>query len=172
MLTRKILIGFGIPTVFVPGLILASILGWNWKTDLSKLSQNGGYKQSQIIFPHKAKVIEVFDGDTIQIDSGMPVRFVGVNAPERGQNGYQEAKDFLTQELSNKNIELEYDSYQDDKYGRILAYVWEACATCENNKLMVNWLLVKKGYAKVVIYEDRRKLIYEDYLKSAEVKGE
>jgi endonuclease YncB( thermonuclease family) len=168
MLTRKVLIGLGIPTVFIPGLILASILGWNWKTDLAKLAARGGFYQSEKIFPKQAKVISIYDGDTILIDNGEVVRLIGVNAPDRGQNGYLEAGDFLSKEIENKEISLEYDHYQDDKYGRILAYVWEYCATCENNKLMVNWLLIKNGYAKVVIYADRRKLLYEDYLKSAE----
>ena len=33
-LTRKFLVGLGIPMVFVPGLILAAVLGWDWEKDL------------------------------------------------------------------------------------------------------------------------------------------
>jgi len=66
---------------------------------------------------------------------------------------------------------LEYDYYQDDKFGRILAYVWENCTSqlgCNNGQRMVNWLLVKKGIAKVVTYQDRRSLKYKDLLLQAE----
>lgn len=37
---------------------------------------------------------------------------------------------------------------------------------------MINWVLVRKGKARVVIYEDRRKLIYQDELFEAEKEAE
>jgi len=43
--SRFLLIALGIPSVFIPGLILASILGWNWKNDLAQLKQAGEFKQ-------------------------------------------------------------------------------------------------------------------------------
>ena len=36
---------------------------------------------------------KVVDGDTIDVEGVGRVRFVGVNTPERGDSGYQEAKD-------------------------------------------------------------------------------
>ena len=53
---------------------------------------------------------------------------------------------------------------------RILAYVWEDCSTqlgCENNKRMINWVMLKKGYADFVTYQDRRALKYKDFLSEA-----
>ena len=170
LIDRKYLAAIGIPTIFFPGLILASILGWHWQTDLTKLAARGGFYQSKAIFPEHAAVDAVFDGDTILIDNGETVRLIGINAPDRGQDGYQAAKEYLTKAVTDKTVELEYDKYQDDKFGRILAYVWQKCTTelgCHNGRRMLNWLLVKEGRARVVIYEDRRKLLYEDYLKSA-----
>lgn len=170
-LSRKILLALGIPSIFVPGLILAAVLGWDWKTDLTRLATRGGFYQAEIIFPHSATVISALDGDTIQLDNGEIVRLIGINAPDRGEAKFEEAREYLNLEVEDKRVELEYDHYQDDKYGRLLAYIWEKCTTelgCKDGKRMINWLLVKEGYAKVVIYEDRRKLIYEDYLKSAE----
>jgi len=170
-LNRAVLVGLGIPTVFFPGLILAAILGWNWQKDLGRLARQGNYKQSAQIFPAQAKVTEVLDGDTFETDSGQTIRMIGINSPERGQLGFEEAKNYLTNMIDGETVGLEYDYYQDDKFGRILAYVWENCSKslgCLNGKRMVNWVLVKEGKAKVVTYEDRRKLKYEELLKSAE----
>lgn len=170
-LSRKILVALGIPSIFVPGMILAAILGWNWENDLSLLAARGGYYVSEKIFPRRATVISALDGDTIQIDNEAIIRLIGINTPDRGEKGYGVAEEYLNILLADQEIELEYDKYQDDKYGRILAYVWKKCTTelgCKDGRRMINWLLVKEGYAKVVIYDDRRKLIYEDYLKSAE----
>jgi len=166
-LTRQILLALGIPTVFIPGLILASVLGWNWQTDLAQLKERGGYYQSKTIFPQKATVAEVIDGDTIELDSGQTIRLLGINAPDRGEKGYEEAKEYLTDLIDGEPIFLEYDSYQDDKYGRLLAYVFEKCSTslgCKNGKRLINWVLIKKGYAEVTIYKDRAKLKYQDIL--------
>jgi len=170
-LTRKILLALGIPSVFFPGLILAAVLGWDWQKDLSRLAKTGGYKQSPQIFPAKVQVVEVLDGDTFQADNGQTIRLVGIDAPNRGQLGWEEAKNYLQNLIDGEEVELEYDYYQDDKFGRILAYVWEKCAKnlgCQNNRRLVNWVLVKQGLAKVVTYEDRRPLKYENLLRSAE----
>ena len=170
-LTRKILLGLGIPSVFFPGLILAAVLGWDWQKDLSRLVKTGGYKQSSQIFPAKARVVEVIDGDTFEAENGQIIRLVGIDAPNRGEPGYEEAKNYLQNLIDGEEIELEYDYYQDDKFGRLLAYVWEKCAKnlgCQNNRRLVNWVLVKQGLAKVVTYEDRRPLKYENLLRSAE----
>ena len=66
--------------------------------------------------------------------------------------------------LDGSSIELEYDTYQDDKYGRVLAYVFRTCSKalgCKQKRQMVNWLLIKKGYAEAVFYKDRAKLKYK-----------
>lgn len=170
-LPKKLLISLGIPTIFFPGLILASILGWDWQKDLTRLAQQGGYRQAAQIFPAQAKVTAVLDGDTLEIDNGQTVRLIGIDAPNRGETGFEEAKSFLTTMIDGETIKLEYDYYQDDKFGRILAYVWENCAQslgCQDGQRLVNWVLVKEKQAKVVTYNDRRKLKYETILREAE----
>jgi endonuclease YncB( thermonuclease family) len=167
-LTRTFLVSLGIPTVFIPGLVLASILGWDWKNDLPDLVRSGGYKQSEIIFPTEAKVTKILDGDTFEINNGQTVRMIGINAPNRGEKGYLEAKEYLTDLIAGESIRIEYDYYQDDKFGRILAYVWENCTThlgCNKGERMINWVLLKKNHAEFVTYKDRRKLKYNDFLK-------
>lgn len=170
-LSRKVLVALGIPTIFIPGLVLASILGWNWKHDLKALRNSGGYQQSSVIFPTEAYVTNVLDGDTFEISNGQTVRLVGINSPDRGSPGFQEAKEYLENLIDGEKVRLEYDQYQEDKYGRLLAYVYESCQKslgCQDGERMINWVLLKKGIAKLALYDDRRKLKYEDLLRSAE----
>lgn len=170
-LTRALLVALGIPSIFLPGLILASILGWDWQQDLERLVRSGGYKQSREIFPKEVLVKKVWDGDTFEIESGQSVRMIGIDAPDQDEAGASEATEYLKDLIEDERIELEYDSYKDDKYGRLLAYVWESCQTslgCSGGKRLVNWLMIKKKLAVFLNYEDRGKLKYEDLLKSAE----
>ncbi len=99
----------------------------------------------------------------------MNVRLLGVDTPARGKPGYDEATNYLVYLIKDKQLNFEYDQYQDDKYGRILAYVWIDCLQdlmkyCRNNKMLVNEVMLKQGFAKKVIYQDRKKLKYDDYL--------
>ncbi len=164
-LTRQILLALGIPTVFIPGLILASVLGWDWQSDLVRLKDRGGYSQSTVIFPKKGTVATVIDGDTLELKSGQIVRLLGIDAPNRGEPGFLKSRQYLESLIDGEVVSLEYDSYQDDKYGRILAYVFESCSTsllCRDGRRLVNAVLVKKGFAKAVFYQDRAKLKYQD----------
>lgn len=171
VLSRNILVALGIPSIFFPGLILASILGWNWQGDLQRLAQSGGYKNSSVIFPKTAVVTNVLDGDTFEIDNGQTVRMIGIDTPNRGEAGGEEATEYLKDIIDGRTVSLEYDYYQDDKFRRILAYVWVDCKSslgCSDGKRMVNWLMVKKNYSEVITYEKRRKLKYEELLRNVE----
>lgn len=170
-LTRAMLIAVGIPTVFVPGLILASILGWDYSRDLAKLGESGGYRKSQELFPTKVEVTQVLDGDTIEVNDNLTVRMLGINSPDRSQKGWEEATEYLRDLVEGEEVRLEYDTYQDDQYGRILAYVWEKCKNsvgCKNGERLVNFVMIKKKFAQVSLYADRRKLKHQDLLLSAE----
>ena len=77
----------------------------------------------------KAKVKYAVDGDTIWVDidgKDEKVRFVGVNTPEVAKDGKpaefmaDEAKDFTNSILKNKEIYLERDISDRDKYDRLL----------------------------------------------------
>lgn len=112
-------------------------------------------------FPKEAKVKRVIDGDTIELDKGQIVRLVGVNAPDNGQPYDDEATDFVKKMVEGKKIKLEYDVYKSDRFGRILAYI-------EINNKNLSIELVRKGLAKVTIYEKRKPLIYQQLLLDAE----
>ena len=170
-LQRSDLIKLGIPLIFFPGLILASLLGWDYHEGLRKIEEAGGYKRSEIIFPTRAQVQKVDDGDTIQLDNGQQVRLIGINAPDRGETGFEESRNYLQGLIEGEVVYIEYDTYQDDKFGRLLAYVFEKCSNnlgCKDGKRMVNFVMLKKDLAELVIYKERRKLKYQDYLESAQ----
>ncbi|WP_194755198.1 thermonuclease family protein, partial [Staphylococcus chromogenes] len=81
------------------------------------------------LYIFKAKVLRVIDGDTLEmrIDLGFhthtvrKVRLLGVDTPERGKTGYNEAKVFTTQTVLGKDVYVQ--TYQADAFGRYLADV-------------------------------------------------
>lgn len=125
----------------------------------------------------KAKVLCAHDGDTIwvKIDGKKEkVRFVGVNTPEVAKDGNpaefmaEEAKDFTEEILKDKEIYLERDISDRDKYDRLLRYIWlekplsnPELSDIENKTL--NGILVKEGYAYANYYKPDIK--YHNFLK-------
>ncbi len=121
--SRKQLIALGVPAVQVPGFLIAMALGWN----PVKLAGVRDYHQIKTIFPSSGTVTHVTDGDTFTLQNSVDVRMIGVDAPNRGEKNWDVARDTLTTMIDGKRVYLEYDRYQDDKYGRVLAWVWVAC---------------------------------------------
>ena len=82
---------------------------------------------------YTAWVIRVIDGDTLiaRIDLGLQlqalktVRLAGVDAPERGTLAGRMAEDFTRRHLLHTFVELEIGSRTFDKYGRVLATVFQ-----------------------------------------------
>ena len=170
-LTKKYLEKRRVPKVLISGLLIASVLGWTGWRNLDKIKN---YYQVKEIFPISTTVTGVLDGDTFDIKNGLSVRLLGINAPERGANGSAESTLFLEQLINNKKIRLEYDKYQDDKFGRILAYAWIDCFDqikiyCrpeQKNQALINEVLIKTGHAIKVTYSDRKPLKYRDYFEN------
>ena len=70
-------------------------------------------------------VYHVVDGDTIDVDTVGRVRLADVNAPEVGQPGFQQAKDFLNATVGDKEVYLDIDNvYRTDIYGRTVCVVY------------------------------------------------
>lgn len=182
--TRKKLLALGIPAVLIPGILTAIVLGWN----PAKLLKPQNYYANQTLFPKAGEVAEAYDGDTFRLKSGAEVRLIGIDAPNRGEANWQEARGALERMTRKKRVYLEYDRYQDDKYGRVLAWIWIDCEKeptfsppdymrlsynqsraglmenpdgCYDGKL-VNEELVKAGLATAERYKDRGPLKYEE----------
>ncbi len=94
------------------------------------------------VFSKLIKVKEVIDGDTIVLQSGEHVRYIGIDTPEREQPFYQEAKELNQKLVEGKEIRIEFDVQKKDKYGRTLAYVYVGEA-------FVNAELVRNGLANL-----------------------
>ena len=98
------------------------------------------------------KVLKVVDGDTIKIKYNgktEKVRLIGIDTPEsvspNKSKNCEEGKiasNFTKNYLEGKNIKIEFDVQQRDKYNRLLAYIY-----IDNQ--MYNEILLKEGYAKL-----------------------
>ncbi len=69
-------------------------------------------------------VTDVVDGDTIKVD-GKSVRLIGIDAPEVGQCGYDEATAAMAELVAGKSVTLTAVAGRDDsdQYGRLLRFV-------------------------------------------------
>ena len=94
----------------------------------------------------EAKVTRVIDGDTIELENGVRVRYLLVDTPEvsGGTECYGDnAKQMNSDLVLGKTVLLHYDVQCTDNFGRTLAYV-----TVDGQE--VNTLLVQRGYACVL----------------------
>lgn len=105
----------------------------------------------------------VVDGDTIELENGERVRLIGIDTPEMhesdklysdskktgqdvqtikelGKRSYQFTKDLL----EAKRVRLEFDVEKQDKYERLLAYVYLPDGTFANAEI------VRQGFASLM----------------------
>ncbi|MDD2723334.1 MAG: thermonuclease family protein [Methylovulum sp.] len=94
----------------------------------------------------------VYDGDTVLLQDGRRIRFLGVNTPEvahRGNKadaGGDAAKQWLQEKLRNTRVRLEMGVEKTDKYGRTLAHL------ITENKEHINVQLVALGLGTMNIF--------------------
>ena len=95
-----------------------------------------------------ARVTQVIDGDTITIADGSLVRYIGIDTPEVypeleafGMEAWQANRKLV----EGKEVRLERDVTETDKYGRLLRYVYV-------DDTFVNAELVRLGLAEARAY--------------------
>jgi micrococcal nuclease len=140
----------------------------------------GAFSQKQIQslcinneFPSEAEVAKVIDGDTIVLEGGEKLRYLGINAPEiRRWEGNQwipkkqifgeEAMSYNQKLVEGKRVRLEYDQEKRDDYNRILGYVW-------SDGVLINGELLRNGLALVDVRSPNRKhqKMFFDFQKEA-----
>jgi len=104
----------------------------------------------------------VTDGDTIVLDHGLKVRYIGINAPELQHADHmaepfgEAAKQFNTTLVNRKKVRLEFDKERLDQYKRQLAYVFL------KNGIFVNAEMLSNGYAYLLRH--RPNLKYDSIL--------
>lgn len=91
------------------------------------------------------RVTKVIDGDTIVLENGEYVRYIGMDSPEKGRPFYLEATRENKRLVEGRKIRLEYDVERTDRYGRTLAYVYAG-------DTFINAELVKNGYAMIYTF--------------------
>lgn len=110
-------------------------------------------------------VTRVIDGDTIEIEGGQRIRYIGIDTPETVDPSSPtqcygiEASNKNTELVENKYVRLEKDVSETDRYGRLLRYVWVG-------DVFVNESLVREGYAYSSSYPPDIK--YQELFRSAE----
>ncbi len=97
------------------------------------------------------KVTRVIDGDTVILENGDKLRYIGINTPELNSADKTEcfALEATTENqrlVENKKIRIEKDVSERDQYGRLLGYVYLEDGT------FVNLELVKNGFASASSY--------------------
>lgn len=97
------------------------------------------------------KVTKVIDGDTVKLENGETLRYIGIDTPEIKikQNGHflykpqpfaLEAKKLNEKLVKNKIVRIEFDVEKTDKYKRLLGY-------CFIKDTLINAKLVEEGFA-------------------------
>lgn len=110
-------------------------------------------------------VAKVIDGDTIQIETGQTVRYIGIDTPETkdprtevqcfGKDAAAKNKELV----EGKTVRLEKDVSETDRYGRLLRYVYVG-------DLFVNDELVRQGFAHASAYPPD--VAFQDHFREAE----
>ena len=110
----------------------------------------------------EARVVRVIDGDTIEIEGGARVRYIGIDAPEvYPQTEYYGTEAWAKNRelVEGKTVTLEKDVTEADVYGRLLRYVYV-------DGVFVNGELVRLGYARAISYPPDTK--YQERLAQLE----
>ena len=115
--------------------------------------------------PETAKVTQVIDGDTITIEGNYRVRYIGIDTPEvypKLEAYGIEAWEANRRLVEGKEVRLERDVTETDKYDRLLRYVYVG-------DVLVNAELVRQGLAEAKAYPPDTK--YQDYLEKLEAEA-
>jgi len=99
---------------------------------------------------HSARVARVIDGDTVVLDDGTTIRYIGVDSPE--PKGHDKSNDLIAKQATayneilvlNCDVRLEYDVDRTDRFGRTLVYAYTV------DSVFVNAEMLRAGWAKVL----------------------
>jgi micrococcal nuclease len=149
----------------VSGIIIGIIIGigigyYLWHTDSG---YTGGYEL--------AVVSRVIDGDTVELNDGRRVRYIGVDTPEaagspKGEQPYaKEATARNRQLVEAKKVELQRGERDTDDYGRFLRYVYV-------DGVFVNAELIAEGFGYAYVREpgDRYRQVFVQLEQYAKLK--
>lgn len=99
----------------------------------------------------------IIDGDTIEIENDS-IRLLGINSPERGEEYYTEAKNYLETLSLNNVVQLKKGKEDRDRYNRELRYIFIGTTN-------LNLELVKKGLANPY-FPDGKSQYYNEFFEA------
>lgn len=148
-----------------------SLRGWGCAVaGLAMLATGCGEASSSECGAKSGVVVRVLDGDTIELESGVIVRYLLVDAPEIAHSASEvsecfgdEAKQANSQLVVGAKVGLDYDEACEDRFGRTLAYVSVA-------DRMVNRTLIERGYARLLVIPPNDR--YADEFEALEADAE
>jgi endonuclease YncB( thermonuclease family) len=156
---KKVLIIFVVSCVsffvFISKLDLdknISNLDLNYEANVSSILKEDKVKS-------KAYVTKVIDGDSFVVNGGREIRLIGVDAPEFSQPYSLDSKNYLENLILNREVLLEKDKTNEDRYGRLLRYVYLGDE-------FINEKIVRNGYANIYSYPPN--ITYENLFIKAE----
>jgi endonuclease YncB( thermonuclease family) len=122
-----------------------------WHANLFAANNDCGLDRAD----EKAKVLRVYDGDTIELADGRKIRFIAVNTPElarpldnqRGEPLSDEAFAAVSKLLpKHTTVQLKFETKKTDRYDRLLAHVFT------ENGVNVESELLKSGLAAHIAF--------------------
>lgn len=147
---KLLLIGAGI-LILVVGILIGGASD-NFSANAPEISSNTPRESKRgNLGGESYRVTRVIDGDTIELENGERVRYIGIDTPETTdprkpvQCFGVEASKKNKELVEGKIVRLEKDITDKDKYNRLLRYVWVGGT-------FVNLDLIKQGFAQSYSY--------------------
>lgn len=141
-------------------LVLLALINWFIKSDELRNPQAKmpSPTPTRKISEEVMVVKRVVDGDTIELQNGKKLRYIGIDTPETkdpqqkmqcyGQEAYIKNKELV----EGKEVRLVKDTSETDRYGRLLRYVYLVPVATGEAEIFVNEYLVREGYAQAVTF--------------------
>lgn len=131
-------------------IVIAAIFYTDYSRRSNEYNHFGDYLRSQVervgVSPEQeerisdTRVAFVLDGDTFELENGERVRLVGIDAPEAGEPHFSSSRNALIALIDKKEVHLQQDVTNRDKYDRLLRLVWV-------EDTFVNLEMVRQGWA-------------------------
>lgn len=121
-------------------------------------------------------VVQVSDGDTVVLDTGLVVRMIGTQAPKLalGRDGFEpwpmaeESKAALEKLVLNQPVRLGYGGAEVDRYDRALAHVFVKTGAGE---VWAQQAMVAQGLARVYSFPDNRACLDQLYVAERQARA-